>query len=458
VRAHHPEPTARRIEGKAPADRELLDHLIAAEIGRAEQAGRVHGKGWGRATRRTSRPVVDNIGHHCVRPGNFAPLGPSPAERFVTTSARNSSHSPGDVLVLVGTTKGAFIATSDANRTSWTLDGPHFPGESVYSLAYDQRGGRSRLLVATWSNHWGATIRLSDDFGATWTGPERQAVRFPETSGLSLAQVWQIVPGYSDEPDVVWAGVEPAALFRSADGGESWTPVEGLLDHPQRPQWMPGGGGLCLHTIVRDPNDRQRMGIAISTAGFYRTDDGGATWHARNSGVRCVFLPNQYPEFGQCVHKVVSHPARPERLFLQNHWGLYRSDNWGDDWQDIANGVPSDFGFAMQMHPHDPDTVYIVPIQSDAFRVVAESKLRVYRTRNAGASWEPLANGLPQSDAYECVLRDSLTADTHQSAGLYFGTRGGKLYGSSNDGDQWSAIADALPPICCVKASVIGAS
>lgn len=370
----------------------------------------------------------------------------------------DTRYAPGSVLVLVGTTKGGFILSSDSARSTWHLDGPHFPGQSVYAVAYDQRGDRARTMMASWSNHWGSTIRLSDDHGASWTGPERQAVRFPESSGLSLAQIWQITPGFNDEPGVVYAGVEPAALFRSEDSGESWAPVQGLLDHPHRPKWMPGGGGLCLHTIVRDPKDRKRMGIAISTAGFYRTDDGGVTWTPRNKGVRAVFLPNQHPEFGQCVHKVVSHPSRPERLFLQNHWGLYRSDNWGDDWHDIANGVPSDFGFAMQMHPHDPDTVYIVPIQSDEFRVVAESKMRVYRTRDAGNSWQPLVDGLPQQHAFENVLRDGLAADTHDRAGIYFGTRGGKLYGSADDGDSWKELADALPPVCCVKAAVVGAS
>ncbi|MDQ6886008.1 MAG: exo-alpha-sialidase [Gemmatimonadota bacterium] len=364
----------------------------------------------------------------------------------------------GDVLVLVGTMKGAFIFSSDKSRKRWKVDGPHFPGESVYAVAHDERGGRRRTLMATRSFHWGSTIRLSDDFGKTWTGPERQAVRFPEASGLSLVQVWQITPGRAKEPDVVWCGVEPAALFRSGDGGESWEPVSGLLDHEHRRQWMPGGGGLGLHTIVLDPENGRRMAIAISSGGFYRTEDGGKRWRPRNVGVRAEFLPNKHPEFGQCVHKVVHHPARPERLFLQNHWGLYRSDDWGDSWQDIANGVPSDFGFAMQMHPHDPDTVYIVPLESDAFRVVPERKLRVYRTQNAGRSWKPLAKGLPQVNAFESVLRDGLTADALDPAGLYFGTRSGKLFASSDEGDSWKEIADALPPICCVKAAVVGAS
>jgi hypothetical protein len=361
----------------------------------------------------------------------------------------------GDVILLVGTMKGAFILSSDGSRERWHIDGPHFPGEAVYAVAYDGRGGRRRTYAATRSFHWGSTIRASDDFGATWTGPERQAVRFPESSGLSLVQVWQIVPGPADEPDVLWAGVEPAALFESRDAGESWAQVDGLLAHPDRARWVPGGGGMCLHTIVPDPSTRDRMLVAISTAGVYRTDDGGATWRPRNAGVRAEFLPDKYPAFGQCVHKVVHHPARPERLFLQNHWGLYRSDDWGDSWADVANGVPSDFGFAMQMHPHDPDTVYIVPLQSDMFRCTPEAKMRVYRTRDAGASWQPLTDGLPQENAYETVLRDALSADACGSAGVYFGTRSGKLYASRDDGDSWRCLADALPPITCVKAYTV---
>lgn len=366
--------------------------------------------------------------------------------------------SEGDVLVLVGTVKGAFVFSSNAKRKEWTIHGPSLRGESVYALAYDERGGRRRTLAATRSFHWGSSIRTSDDFGATWSGPERQNVRFPEQSGLSLVQVWQIAPGPPDEPDLLWAGVEPSALFESRDGGESWSAVDGLLNHEHRPKWTPGGGGMCLHTIVQDPQNRQRMVIAMSTGGCYRTDDGGKSWRARNVGVRAQFLPNKYPEFGQCVHKIVHHPSRPERLFLQNHWGLYRSDDWGDTWTDIANGVPSDFGFAMEMHPTDPDTVYIVPIQSDEFRCTPEAKLRVYRTRNAGASWEPLTAGLPQEDAYETVLRDAMAADAHDPAGIYFGTRSGKVYASADDGESWTRIADALPAIVCVKTGTVGAA
>jgi hypothetical protein len=362
----------------------------------------------------------------------------------------------GEVLLMVGTMKGAFVFRSDGARREWRMEGPHFRGETVYSLAFDQRGGRRRMLAGTQSWHWGSVVRASDDLGATWSSPERKNVRFPDDSGLALANVWQLRPGRESEPDVVYAGVEPAALFESRDAGETFAPVDGLLHHEQRPRWMPGGGGLCLHTIVLDPAEPKRMGIAISTAGFYRTDDGGETWQPRNRGVRAEFLPDKYPELGQCVHKVVNHPSRPERLFLQNHWGLYRSDDWGDSWTDIANGVPSDFGFAMEMHPHDPDTVYIVPLESDGFRCVPEARMRVYRTRDAGASWQPLASGLPQEEAYETVLRDAMCTDGHPSAGIYFGTRGGKLYGSADEGESWMEIADALPSIVCVRAAVLG--
>jgi photosystem II stability/assembly factor-like uncharacterized protein len=355
--------------------------------------------------------------------------------------------------------KGAFVLRSDKSRKKWRIEGPHFRGEAVYALLHDDRIGRPRTFAATNSMHWGPTLRTSDDNGVTWSKPGPQTVRFPEESGRALAQIWQIAAGRATEPNVLYCGVEPAALFESRDGGETWEPNKGLLNHEHQPKWQPGGGGLCLHTIVLDPENSKRMLVAMSTGGVYRSDDGGRSWRARNVGVRAQFMPEEkrYPEFGQCVHKVVHHPSRPGRLFLQNHWGLYRSDDWGDSWTDIANGVPSDFGFAMQMHPHDPDTVYIVPIEADIFRATPEAKLRVYRTRNAGASWEPLTKGLPQSGAYENVLRDALAADSFDSAGIYFGTRSGKLYGSHDEGTTWTEIADALPPIVCVKTGMAGA-
>jgi hypothetical protein len=361
----------------------------------------------------------------------------------------------GDVVLLVGTLKGAFLYRAGAGRARWEVAGPYFRGQAVYALAYDGRQGRRRIWAGASSMHWGATLGHSDDWGRRWTGTEAAAVRFPAESGLTLRQVWQVTPGRAEEPERLYCGVEPAALFESVDGGKSWAPVAGLLDHPHRARWQPGGGGLCLHTVLPDPTRPGRAWIAISTGGVYRTDDGGRTWQARNRGIRAEFLPDTHPEFGQCVHKVVQHPARPERLFAQNHFGLYRSDDAADSWRDIARGVPSDFGFAMASHPHDPDTVYVVPLESDRFRCTPDAKLRVYRTRNGGGSWQPLTRGLPQKDAYETVLRDGLATDALDPAGVYFGTRSGKLWGSRDAGDSWRLLADGLPPVVCVKAALV---
>ena len=370
-------------------------------------------------------------------------------------SPSGSGARAGDVILMVGTTKGAFLFTAGPDREEWRVDGPHFPGEEVYAMCLDQRGGRRALWAAPGSAFWGATLRRSDDLGASWSDKDQRPVKFPEDSGLALTRIWQIAPGPAPEPDRMYLGVEPTCLFESDDAGESWAPVEGFLKHEHRERWTPGNGGLCMHTIVQHPEDRRRMLVAFSTGGVYGTGDGGASWSPRNAGVRADFLPDKHPEFGQCVHKVVSHPARPERLFLQNHWGLYRSDDWAESWQDVANGVPSDFGFAMAIHPHDPDTVYIVPLESDMFRCVPEAKLRVYRTRDAGASWQPMSDGLPQEGAFETVLRDGLATDTARPAGVYFGTRSGKVYASATDGDSWMLVHEGLPPVLCVKAAVL---
>jgi photosystem II stability/assembly factor-like uncharacterized protein len=363
----------------------------------------------------------------------------------------------GDVLMMIGTMKGAFLLRSDGARKNWEVGGPYFPGRAIYALAYDDRNGRKRVWAAVNSPHWGSYLSSSDDFGKNWTEPETYGVRFPEGSEISLKQIWQITAGHKDEPDTLYCGVEPAALFKSTDAGTTWSIVKGLHDHPHRPQWTPGGGGLCLHTILPDAANSKRMHIAISTGGHYLTDDGGETWNARNVGVRAQFLPpeNWYPEFGQCVHKIVSHPSDSNRMFLQNHWGLYRSDDGGESWQDIANGVPSDFGFAMEIDHSDPNTVFIIPLESDEFRCTPEAKLRVYRTRNAGESWEALTNGLPQENAFETVLRDGMSADSLTPMGLYFGTRSGKLFGSNDGGQSWNAIMEGLPAVACVKSAVI---
>lgn len=361
----------------------------------------------------------------------------------------------GDVLLLVGTMKGAFILRSDASRSRWEAGGPYFAGSAVYAMAYDNRAGRQRLWAGPQSMHWGAVLRSSDDFGHTWTNPEEANVKFPEGTGAALQQIWQLAPGRGAEPDTIYCGVEPAALFVSRDAGESWHLVEGLWNHPQRPKWQPGGGGLCLHTILLDPEDEDRIRIAVSTAGMYVTEDAGETWRPSNRGVRADFLPEKYPEFGQCVHKVVQSKRDARRMYLQNHWGLYRSDDRGESWDDIANGVPSDFGFAMAIHPRDSETAWILPLESDQFRCTPEAKLRVYRTRNGGQQWEPMTSGLPQQDALETVLRDCMAADALQPAGVYFGTRSGKVFGSSDEGDSWSLIQDGLPPVVCVKTAVV---
>lgn len=360
----------------------------------------------------------------------------------------------GDVVLLVGTMKGAFIFRGAGSR-DWEVGGPYFPGSAVYALAYDSRGARHRLWAGPTSMHWGGMLQSSDDFGRTWTIPEEANVKFPEGTGAALKQIWQIAPGRNGEPDTLYCGVEPAALFVSRDAGATWSLVEGLWNHPQRERWQPGGGGLCLHTILLDPERPESMRVAVSTGGVYATDDGGTTWRPSNKGVRADFLPEKYPEFGQCVHKVVQSKRMPERMFLQNHWGLYRSDDRGENWTDIANGVPSDFGFPMAIHPQNPDCAWIVPLESDQFRCTPEGKLRVYRTRDAGAGWEALSNGLPQDGAYETVLRDALAVDTLERPGVYFGTRSGKLFGSADEGDTWSTIADGLPPVIAVKAVVI---
>ena len=371
--------------------------------------------------------------------------------------ARSVAVKDGDVLLLLGTMKGAFLlrGRGRAKASSWELGGPYFAGSSVYAMAYDDRAGRHRLWAASESAHWGAVLNWSDDFGKTWKSPKTATVRFPEDSGLALKQIWQVCPGRLSEPDVLYCGVAPAALFESRDGGESWHVVRGLHDHPHRARWTPGGGGLCLHTIIPHPADRNRLLVAISTGGVYLTVDGGRSFRASNRGIRADFLPDRHPEFGQCVHKVVRHPTRPERFFLQNHGGLYRSDDGGASWRDIANGVPSDFGFAMAGHPHEADTVYIVPLEADAFRCPPEGRLRVYRTRNGGGSWRPLTRGLPQEHVFDSVLRDALSTDTREPTGVYFGTRGGKVFGSRDDGTSWKELIDGLPSIVSVKAAVV---
>jgi len=380
------------------------------------------------------------------------PRGPM---TFVQRGIRRLGVKDGDVLLLVGTFKGAFLMRSNGERGRWEVTGPYFHGQAIYSLAYDARQQRHRLWAST-STFWGTFLRCSDDFGKTWTNPQEANVKFPEDCGASLKNIWQICLGRENEPETMYCGVDPAALFVSHDAGETWALVRSLFDHPHRPRWLPGNGGLCLHTIVLDPAKSERMYVAVSAGGVYRTEDGGGSWQARNRGIRVAYQPDKYPEFGQCVHKMVLHPARPNRLFLQNHWGLYRSDDCADSWQSISNGVPSDFGFAMMTHPRDPDCVYILPIESDEFRCTPDDRLRVFRTRNAGGSWEALTRGLPQKGAYETVLRDAMVTDGLDPAGIYFGTRSGELFASTDEGKNWKMILSGLPSVVCVKAVVVG--
>jgi serine/threonine protein kinase len=388
-----------------------------------------------------------------VQPEPTPDPGPGPPQITMLHSVRHARVKKGDFLLLVGTTKGAFILRSNLQRSRWDVGGPYFHGNAVYALAYDDRAGQHRIWAST-SNYWGTLLRSSDDFGKSWTNPQQAPIRFPQDTGVSLKNIWQITLGPANDPDLLYCGVEPAALFESRDAGGTWSLVRGLFDHPHRPRWMESNGGLALHTVVLDPSNRQRIYVAISSGGVYRTDDSGATWNAYNRGIRAIFLPNKYPEFGQCVHKIAMHPSRPERLFLQNHWGLYRSDDCAESWTDIANGVPSDFGFALAVHPKNPDWVYAIPVESDQFRCSCEGRLRVYRTRTAGSSWEPLMRGLPQKGAYETVLRDALTIDGFDPAGIYFGTRSGQLFASRDDGKNWHRILEGLPSIVCVRCAM----
>ena len=356
-----------------------------------------------------------------------------------------------DVLLLIGTSKGLFVLDHHGE-----LSNPVAGGASVPAVAFDAR--RRRMLAGKTSFFWGTGVIYSDDLGRSWVESEAPNLRFPDDIEASLKQAWQITPGTASEPDVVYVGAEPASLFRSTDGGQTFELVRGLWDHPHRPTWQPGGGGLCLHTILADERDPKKLTVAISTGGVYRSDDAGESWRASNKGIRADFMPEdqRYPEYGQCVHKVARDATRPDTLFLQNHGGLYRSDDYAATWNDIGNGVPSDFGFPMVAHPHKSGTAYCIP-NGDAFnRWTPDARCRVYRTSNGGQAWEALECGLPQKDAYITVLRDAFASDQQDPAGLYFGTRSGELYGSNDDGERWELLAEHLPPILTVRAANLG--
>jgi hypothetical protein len=359
------------------------------------------------------------------------------------------------VLVMVGTKKGAFVLESGRDRACWNVRGPYLEGQNVMHMTFDPR---SETMFSAVGDPWfGSRVYRSTDLGNTWDEPQAGPA-FPEETGLTLTKVWHVEPGRPEEPGVVYAGVEPAALFKSTDDGATWEFIQGLNDHPSRSAWQPGAGGMGLHTIVLDPTDLGRIYVAISAAGVFRTTDGGATWETANKGTRTNFMPDEpptYPEFGQCVHKVVLNPAEPTRLYQQNHCGVYRSDSGGDDWTEISDGLPSDWGFPIAVHPHDPDTVWVSPGTNGYKHWVPDARLRVYRSRDQGAQWQELTCGLPQQNAYVIALREGMAVDKLEPAGVYLGTNTGQLYCSADEGDHWQTLAGYLPPILSVEAAVV---
>ena len=346
--------------------------------------------------------------------------------------------------VLLGTKKGAFILESDAERRDWHLRGPFCDAWPIHHLAWD---GSTGALLAGGGNAWyGPAVWRSTDMGATWT-PSSAGLGYGD-DGPTIETVWNVTPSGSR----IYAGVQPAGLFRSDDGGLTWSHVAGLREHPSRPEWQPGAGGLCLHSIAPHPTDPERLWVGISAVGAFETRDGGTTWDLRNKGVRADFMPEPWPEFGFCVHKLRLHPARPEVLFQQNHCGVYRSDDGGRAWTEITAGLPSDFGFPMAIHPHQPETIYVIPLNgADKGRHVPDGHLAVWRSRDEGGSWERLDDGLPTAGAYVGVLREAMSVDRSDPAGIYFGTSTGQLFASADEGDTWRMIADYLPPIWSVE-------
>jgi photosystem II stability/assembly factor-like uncharacterized protein len=366
------------------------------------------------------------------------------------------------VRVLVGTRKGAFILTADGKREKWDVSGPHFAGWEVYHI--NGSPADSNRLYASQSSSWfGQLIQRSDDGGKTWEPVDNKFVYdgVPGTHQWydgtphpwEFKRVWHLEPSLSD-PDTVYAGVEDAALFRSTDGGKSWQEHPGLRGHGSGPHWQPGAGGMCLHTILLDPGAR-RIFIAISAAGAFRSDDAGETWQPINRGLTSQFIPDPTAEVGHCVHRVAMHPSRPKVLFMQKHWDVMRSDNAGDLWHEVSGNLPTDFGFVIDVHAHEPETIYVVPIKSDSEHYPPEGKLRVYRSRSGGNEWEALTKGLPQSDCYVNVLRDAMAIDLLDKCGVYFGTTGGQVYVSADAGDTWSPIVRDLPAVLSVEVQTL---
>jgi photosystem II stability/assembly factor-like uncharacterized protein len=364
---------------------------------------------------------------------------------------------------LVGTRKGAFILTSDERRERWEVNGPEFAGWEIYHLK-GSPADPDRLYASQSSGWFGQVLQRSDDGGKTWAAVGNQ-FQYEGTPGThkwydgsqhpwEFARVWHLEPSLND-PDTVYAGVEDAALFRSTDGGATWHELAGLRTQESGPSWQPGAGGLCLHTIVLDPSNSDRMFAAISAAGTFRSDDAGKSWRPVNRGLRSEGIPDPNAEVGHCVHRIAMHQSRPNVLFMQKHWDVMRSDDAGESWHEISGNLPSDFGFVIDVHAHEPDTIYVVPIKSDSLHFPPEGKLRVYRSRTGGNEWEALTNGLPQSDCYVNVMRDAMAIDSLDSCGVYFGTTGGQVYASADAGDSWAAIVRDLPPVLSVEVQTL---
>ena len=365
--------------------------------------------------------------------------------------------------VLVGTKKGAFILTSDGKREQWEVNGPIFGGWEIYHMK-GSPADPNRLYASQSSSWFGQVVHRSDDGGKTW-GPVGNEFNYDGVPGThqwydgtahpwEFTRVWHLEPSLTN-PDLIYAGVEDAALFRSSDGGQSWQEVSGLRKHGSGPKWAPGAGGMCLHTILVDPENPERIYIAISAAGVFRTDDGGETWQAINQGLKSEYIPDPTAEVGHCVHRIAMHQSRPDVLFMQKHWDVMRTDDAGESWYEISGNLPSDFGFAIDVHTHEPDTVYVVPIKSDSEHYPPEGKLRVYRSRTGGNEWEPLTEGLPQSNCYVNVLRDAMCIDSLEPCGVYFGTTGGQVYASADAGDNWKPIVRDLPSVLSVEVQTL---
>lgn len=384
------------------------------------------------------------------------------------------------VRVLVGTKKGAFVCTSDGARKDWKIEGPHFLGWEIYHLKGSPVNS-DRIFCSQTSGWFGQVIQRSDDGGKTWdtpgSGPGEREEMFGMPAGESnkfvydgiagthkwydgtdhpweFKRVWHLEPSLSN-PDVVYAGVEDAALFKSVDGGKSWAELSGLRQHTTGKDWQPGAGGMCLHTILIDPTNENRLFVAISAAGSFRSEDGGKTWKPINKGLKSNFMPDEEAEVGHCVHRIALHPSKPNTLFMQKHWDIMRSDDGGDMWHEVSGNLPSDFGFPIDVHAHEPETIYVVPIKSDSEHIPPDGKLRVYRSRTGGNEWEALTNGLPQQNCYVNVLREAMAVDSMDECGVYFGTTGGAVYVSPDGGDHWTAINEYFPPVLSVEVQTL---